>query len=195
MCGHIGYPWTEEMIAVARKHENVHIDTSAYTSRRLPPELVAYMKTARRRHKVLFGSNYPMIPRHALEDLDALELDAEARDAVPGGQRAPGVRARRRLIAVRTLRADRPGRAGAPGGVFANLDLVAPPTPELHERFRQAIGRPEDDPTDRLTGLCEQLAWLREAGFEPVDCRFKWLELTLLVAVRPPGEKSAALPP
>ena len=27
--GHIGYPWTEEMVAVARKHENVYIDTSA----------------------------------------------------------------------------------------------------------------------------------------------------------------------
>ncbi len=38
--GHIGYPWTEEMIAVARKHENVYIDTSAYTSKRLPRELV-----------------------------------------------------------------------------------------------------------------------------------------------------------
>ena len=34
--GHIGYPWTEEMVAVARKHENVYIDTSAYTTRRLP---------------------------------------------------------------------------------------------------------------------------------------------------------------
>ena len=36
VCGHIGYPWTEEMIAVARKHENVYIDTSAYTTKRLP---------------------------------------------------------------------------------------------------------------------------------------------------------------
>ena len=34
VCGHIGYPWTEEMVAVARKHENVYIDTSAYTARR-----------------------------------------------------------------------------------------------------------------------------------------------------------------
>ena len=40
VCGHIGYPWTEEMIAVARKHENVYIDTSAYTVQRYPPELV-----------------------------------------------------------------------------------------------------------------------------------------------------------
>ena len=80
VCGHVGYPWTEEMIAVARKHENVHIDTSAYTSRRLPPELVAFMKTGSGRHKVLFGSNFPMIrPGHALESLDALELDDETR--------------------------------------------------------------------------------------------------------------------
>ena len=37
--GHIGYPWTEEMVAVARKHENVLIDASAYTAKRYPPEL------------------------------------------------------------------------------------------------------------------------------------------------------------
>ncbi|MGA2321789.1 MAG: amidohydrolase family protein [Solirubrobacteraceae bacterium] len=79
--GHIGYPWTEEMIAVARKHENVYIDTSAYTSRRLPAELVAYMKTGSGRRKVLFGTNYPMIFHHkALEDLDTLGLDAETRE-------------------------------------------------------------------------------------------------------------------
>jgi predicted TIM-barrel fold metal-dependent hydrolase len=80
VCGHVGYPWTEEMVAVARKHENVVIDTSAYTTKRLPPELVAYMKTGSGRHKVLFGSNHPMIaPAHALEGLDALGLDDETR--------------------------------------------------------------------------------------------------------------------
>jgi predicted TIM-barrel fold metal-dependent hydrolase len=79
--GHIGYPWTEEMIAVARKHENVYIDTSAYTSRRLPDELVGYMKTGSGARKVLFGSNYPMIaPAAALEDLDRLGLDASRRE-------------------------------------------------------------------------------------------------------------------
>ena len=51
--GHIGYPWTEEMIAVARKHENVYIDTSAYTQRASPPELVAYMHSRGGRRKVL----------------------------------------------------------------------------------------------------------------------------------------------
>jgi predicted TIM-barrel fold metal-dependent hydrolase len=80
VCGHVGYPWTEEMVAVARKHENVVIDTSAYTTRRLPPELISYMKTGSGRRKVLFGSNFPMIfPAHALEGLDALGLDDETR--------------------------------------------------------------------------------------------------------------------
>jgi tRNA (cmo5U34)-methyltransferase len=71
-----------------------------------------------------------------------------------------------------------------PGGVFVNLDLLTAANREQHERFRLAIGRPEDDPADRLAGLCEQLAWLREAGFRDADCQFKWLQLALLVGTR-----------
>lgn len=72
----------------------------------------------------------------------------------------------------------------APGGVFANLDLVRSASARLHERFRREIGRVEDDPTDRLAGLDEQMDWLREVGFAEVDCHFKWLELVLIVAVK-----------
>jgi uncharacterized protein len=80
VCGHIGYPWTEEMVAVARKHANVYIDTSAYTTKRYPPELIAYMKTGSGRRKVLFGTNYPMVaPTSALAELDSLGLDDETR--------------------------------------------------------------------------------------------------------------------
>jgi predicted TIM-barrel fold metal-dependent hydrolase len=87
--GHIGYPWTEEMIAVARKHENVYIDTSAYTSRRIPANLVEYMGSKGGRHKVLFGTNYPMItPVHALDGLDELGLDDEVRDLYLRGNAA-----------------------------------------------------------------------------------------------------------
>ncbi len=75
--GHIGYPWTDEAIAVATKHENVYIDTSAYTVSRYPETLVRFMKTNGKR-KVLFGSNYPMIlPAKALEGLDELQLTEE----------------------------------------------------------------------------------------------------------------------
>lgn len=86
VCGHIGYPWTEEMIAVARKHENVYIDTSAYTTKRLPRELVEFMKTRTGGRKVLFGSNFPMIGHsHALDGLDDLGLSDETRAAYLGG--------------------------------------------------------------------------------------------------------------
>lgn len=79
VCGHIGYPWTVEMIAVADKHPNVVIDTSAYAANRYPPELVDYLK-GRGRHKVLFGTNYPMItPARARAALDTLGLDDETR--------------------------------------------------------------------------------------------------------------------
>ena len=78
VCGHVGYPWTDEMIAVATKYENVYIDTSAYKPSRLPPQFVAYMAKHGRR-KVLFGSNWPMIaPSECLKQLDSLGLDAEA---------------------------------------------------------------------------------------------------------------------
>lgn len=77
--GHIGYPWTSEMIALATKYANVYIDTSAYAAHRYPTELVEYMRGHGRR-KVLFGSNYPMItPSNALQRLDQLELDEESR--------------------------------------------------------------------------------------------------------------------
>lgn len=86
VCGHVGYPWTEEMVAVARKHENVYIDTSAYTLMRLPEELVRFIKTGTGQRKVLFGTNYPMIAHaHALAGLDELGLTDEAcRDFLRG---------------------------------------------------------------------------------------------------------------
>jgi tRNA (cmo5U34)-methyltransferase len=71
-----------------------------------------------------------------------------------------------------------------PGGVFANLDLVKSATPQLHERFRHEIGGIQDDPTDRLADLCAQMDWLREAGFDSVECHFKWLELALVVGLK-----------
>src|SRR5208337_1399720 len=79
VAGHIGYPWTDEAIAVATKHENVFIDTSAYTVKRYPAVLVDYLR-GHGRTKVLFGTNYPMItPAKALEGLDTLGLDEETK--------------------------------------------------------------------------------------------------------------------
>jgi SAM-dependent methyltransferase len=71
-----------------------------------------------------------------------------------------------------------------PGGMFCNLDHVASPTPRLHAQFFAALGRPED-PSNKLADLDVQLRWLREIGFQDVDCLWKWRELALLVGTRP----------
>ena len=77
--GHIGYPWAEEMISLARKYENVYIDTSAYMPKRYPAELVSFIRGGGRK-KVMWGSNHPMIPHtRALEGIDDLGLDDEAK--------------------------------------------------------------------------------------------------------------------
>lgn len=78
--GHIGYPWTTEMISLATKYPNVYIDTSAYTVRRYPRELVDYLR-AHGRKKVLFGSNHPAWPAPmCLEGFESLDLDAETEE-------------------------------------------------------------------------------------------------------------------
>jgi len=60
VAGHIGHPWTDEMIGVAWKHDNVYIDTSAYLPRYYPPQLLQFMQSYGA-DKVLFGSNFPQL--------------------------------------------------------------------------------------------------------------------------------------
>ena len=77
VCGHIGYPWTDEMIAVAWKHPNVYIDTSAYLPRYYPKQLVHFMKTYGKK-KVLFGTNFPMLTwDRCVKDVEKLGLSDE----------------------------------------------------------------------------------------------------------------------
>lgn len=84
-----------------------------------------------------------------------------------------------------------------PGGVFVNAEQVAGPTPRLdalyrawHESSARAAG--SDDAEweaaeermrfDRCATVEDQLVWLREAGFEDVDCRFQDHRFAVLVA-------------
>jgi cyclopropane fatty-acyl-phospholipid synthase-like methyltransferase len=68
-----------------------------------------------------------------------------------------------------------------PGGLFANLEVVASATPELHAEFLAAIGRTANDPDDHLAAIEEQLRWMREAGMTQVDCLWRWRGFALLV--------------
>jgi predicted TIM-barrel fold metal-dependent hydrolase len=86
--GHVGYPWIDEVISLATKYPNFHVDTSAYTVSRLPGALVEFMR-GRGRTRVLFGTNWPMLsPARCLAELETLDLDDEARDLFLGGNAA-----------------------------------------------------------------------------------------------------------
>jgi tRNA (cmo5U34)-methyltransferase len=68
-----------------------------------------------------------------------------------------------------------------PGGLFANLEVIASATPELHAEFLGLIGRQADDPEDRLADIGSQLRWMRDAGLTQVDCLWRWRGFALLV--------------
>ena len=86
--GHIGFPWTNEMVSLATKYPNVYIDTSAYVPTRYPRDLVDYMRGHGSR-KVLFGTNYPMLsPARCVGEVDVLELSDEQRSDFLSGNAA-----------------------------------------------------------------------------------------------------------
>lgn len=60
VAGHIGHPWTDEMIGLAWKHDNVYIDTSAYLPRYYPAQLLQFLQSYGS-DKVMFGSNFPQL--------------------------------------------------------------------------------------------------------------------------------------
>ncbi|EEU34404.1 uncharacterized protein NECHADRAFT_82251 [Fusarium vanettenii 77-13-4] len=58
--GHMGYPWAAETVAVAWKHKNVYIDTSAWSPKYYAPEFITFANTTGRT-KVMFGTNFPQL--------------------------------------------------------------------------------------------------------------------------------------
>jgi predicted TIM-barrel fold metal-dependent hydrolase len=88
VAGHIGWPWTEEMIALAWKHPNVYIETSGHTPRRYPAAFVDFLKGLGK-EKCLFGTDWPWLRfDRSLEQVKALELDPETERKFLGGTAA-----------------------------------------------------------------------------------------------------------
>lgn len=79
VAAHTGWPWVEELIALAWKHRHVYIGTSAHPPHSWDPSLVRFLNS-RGIGKVLFGTDYPVL-RHAdaLAQVGALDLKDDAR--------------------------------------------------------------------------------------------------------------------
>ena len=73
------------------------------------------------------------------------------------------------------------------GGTFLNLEHVASVSDRAHREFLEAldIDPEDDDPSNLLAPVEDQLGWLRDAGFTDVDCHWKWRELALLAGRKP----------
>lgn len=79
---HPSFPWQEEALAVAQHKPNVYIDLSGWSPKYFPPILVRYTNSILR-HKVLFGSDWPVItPDRWLKDFEGLEIKPEVRPLV-----------------------------------------------------------------------------------------------------------------
>ena len=76
---HVGIPWTDEMIAMCWKHENVFTAGDAYAPRYWPKQYVHYANSYGR-HKVMFGTDWPVVsPERAVDEIDEFDLTAESK--------------------------------------------------------------------------------------------------------------------
>jgi predicted TIM-barrel fold metal-dependent hydrolase len=79
---HPSFPWQEEALAVAQHKPNVYIDLSGWSPKYFPPILVRYTNSILR-HKVLFGSDWPVItPDRWLKDFEGLDIKPDVRPLV-----------------------------------------------------------------------------------------------------------------
>lgn len=86
VCAHTGWPWVEELIAVAWKHPNVYIATTAHAPRYWKPELVSFLNTRRGIGKVMYGSDFPVLDwPGSLEQIEQLGLRPDARSQLLEG--------------------------------------------------------------------------------------------------------------
>ena len=79
---HPSFPWQDEALAVASHKPKVYIDLSGWSPKYFPPQLVRYANSLLK-HKVLFGSDFPLIsPDRWMADFAQLEIKDEVRPLI-----------------------------------------------------------------------------------------------------------------
>ncbi|QGK70150.1 4-hydroxyphenyl-beta-ketoacyl-CoA hydrolase [Allosaccharopolyspora coralli] len=79
---HPSVPWQDAAISSASHKTNVYIDLSGWSPKYFPPQLVKAANSFLR-HKVVFGSDFPVIqPDRWMRDFETLELKEEVRPLI-----------------------------------------------------------------------------------------------------------------
>jgi predicted TIM-barrel fold metal-dependent hydrolase len=82
---HIGIPWTDEMIAMAWKHDNVFIGCDAHSPKYWPDAFVRYVNSYGQ-DKVIFGTDFPVLGfERTMEEINGLGLKPEVRQKLLRG--------------------------------------------------------------------------------------------------------------
>jgi predicted TIM-barrel fold metal-dependent hydrolase len=79
---HPSVPWQDAAISIATHKSNVYIDLSGWLPKYFPQQLV-HAASRQLRHKVLFGSDYPVItPDRWMASFDELDVKPEVRPLI-----------------------------------------------------------------------------------------------------------------
>jgi uncharacterized protein len=79
---HPSFPWQDEALSVCLHKPQVYIDLSGWSPKYFPPQLIQYANTLLK-HKVLFGSDYPVItPDRWLADFEQIAIKPEVRPLI-----------------------------------------------------------------------------------------------------------------
>jgi len=79
---HPSFPWQDEAISICLHKPEVYIDLSGWSPRYFPANLIQYANTLLK-HKVLFGSDYPLItPDRWLADFAKIDIKPEVRPLI-----------------------------------------------------------------------------------------------------------------
>ncbi len=82
VAAHFGWPWQQDLIAVALHKTNVYIDISGWSPKRIPPEVIREM-SGRLSGQFVWGSDFPFFtPERCLAELEGLDLPASVLDSL-----------------------------------------------------------------------------------------------------------------
>jgi predicted TIM-barrel fold metal-dependent hydrolase len=82
---HPSWPWTDEALSMALHKSNVYIDLSGWSPKYFPPQIVRYANT-QLGHKMLFGSDFPLItPDRWMADFAKAEFKDAVREPILKG--------------------------------------------------------------------------------------------------------------